>query len=480
MNIHSFVVKTGLVWLGLMAGAGCVAEHNPVYMANGVKIGEVDSTSAIVWTRLTKHPERNIDGKPFPKQSSKDARLGQSFDLPEMQGIAVGIGGQVRITYRRSDEKQPGVSTLWQDVIASSDFTRQIKLEGLRSGTAYSLIAEGRPANSRKASYSVEGSFRTAPSASVAAPASFTVVTGQDYPRRDDKVNGHKIYPQMQRLGHDFFVHTGDIEYYDKPGPFADNRELARFKWNRIYALPYQRSFHNNTASYFIKDDHDTVKNDCWPEQNYGDLTWQQGLAIFREQVPMGPKTYRTIRWGKDLQIWLVEGRDFRSPNNMADGPAKTIWGKEQKEWFFDTVKRSDAAFRVLISPTPIVGPDRGNKNDNHANEGFTHEGNELRKFIGKQRNMFVICGDRHWQYVSVDPETGVREYSCGPTTDEHAGGFKEKDRSSMHRYLKIKGGFLSVTVDRKEDVPSITFRHYGVDGTIYNEDVVSFRKGQL
>ncbi len=77
--------------------------------------------------------------------------------------------------------------------------------------------------------------------------------------------------------------------------------------------MPFQRNFHNNVASYFIKDDHETLKNDCWPGQSYGDITWEDGLEIFREQVPMGEKTYRTIRWGKDLQIWLVEGRDYRS-----------------------------------------------------------------------------------------------------------------------------------------------------------------------
>jgi len=85
---------------------------------------------------------------------------------------------------------------------------------------------------------------------------------------------------------------------------------------------------------------------------------------------------------------------------------------------------------------------------------------------------MFVICGDRHWQYVSVDPKTGVKEYSTGPTTDKHAGGFSQRNKSSMHRYLKVKGGFLSVTVDRVSGIPKITFRHYGVDGSVYNEDV--------
>jgi len=86
---------------------------------------------------------------------------------------------------------------------------------------------------------------------------------------------------------------------------------------------------------------------------------------------------------------------------------------------------------------------------------------------------MYVICGDRHWQYISVDEKTGVKEYSCGPTTDIHAGGFNEKLRSVMHSYLNIKGGFLSVIVERKNRKPKLTFRHYGTDGSIYNEDVI-------
>lgn len=472
-----------IIVMGLVVGGCFVVESGQtktetVHMANGIKFGEVDSTSAIVWTRLTKYPERNIDGTPFPERKNpRDAenRGEYVYDLEKMEAAVPGIKGQVRLTYWPEGSKKQKKSTAWQPVLEDKDFTRQMKLKGLSPGTKYSITAEGRASQNAKITCQVDGGFKTAPKAFAPAKISFTVVTGQEYHRRDDPMNGHKIYPQMLGLGPDFFVHTGDIEYYDKPDPYADNVELARFKWNRIYAMPFQRRFHNETASYFLKDDHDTLRNDCWPGQSYGrDLTWEDGLAIFREQVPMGDKTYRTIRWGKDLQIWLVEGRDFRSPNKMPDGPNKTIWGEEQKKWFFDTVWQSDATFRVLISPTPIVGPDRGEKNDNHANKGFTYEGNQLRKFIGKQKNMFVVCGDRHWQYVSVDPATGTKEYSCGPTTDKHAGGFSEKHRSSMHRYLKIKGGFLSVTVERIDGEPTITFRHHGVDGRIYNEDVIT------
>ena len=41
-----------------------------------------------------------------------------------------------------------------------------------------------------------------------------------------------------------------------------------------------------------------------------GAFTFDQGKAVFLEQVGMGERTYRTVRWGKDLQVWMVEGRD--------------------------------------------------------------------------------------------------------------------------------------------------------------------------
>jgi alkaline phosphatase D len=317
----------------------------------------------------------------------------------------------------------------------------------------------------------VEGGFKTAPSPYESERVVFTVSTGQAYPDQDAVGGGFRIYDAMLKLDPSFFVHTGDILYYDR---LAKALPLARWHWARMYSLPTNVEFHRQVASYFIKDDHDTWMNDCWPTQKtrfMGDFTFEQGLAVFREQVPMGDRTWRTFRWGRNLQIWLVEGRDYRSPNTMPDGPDKTIWGKEQKEWFRRTVNESDATFRMLISPTPIVGPDRKNKHDNHSNKDFEHEGDEIRQFISKQKNMYVICGDRHWQYVSVDKDTGVREYSCGPASDEHAGGWSNDRRYPEHRYLNVTGGFLSVTVDRLQGKPTVIFRHHGVDGDVLNED---------
>ncbi len=426
------------------------------HQATGIKIGEVTAGTAIVWTRLTERRPRAIGEEP----------AGDPANTP-----IAGSPGHVRLVYWPERDEAAKVTTAWQAVDAARDFTRQFALDELKSATTYRIRSEARPGNVETVGSTVEGSFRTARAKDDPAKIVFTVVTGQGFHRRDDATNGHSVYQRMTELDPDFFVHTGDILYYDKPNPVATSAALARLHWQRMYALPFQRTFHNRTSSYFIKDDHDTLKNDCWPGQTAGEFTWKQGLAIFREQVPMGASTYRTVRWGKDLQIWLVEGRDFRSPNRAPDDGTKTIWGREQIEWFKRTVTESDAALRILISPTPLVGPDRTSKNDNHANRGFQREGDMLRQFIGRQKDMFVVCGDRHWQYVSVDPKSGVREYSCGPTTDKHAGGFSQSQRSEKHKYLNIRGGFLSVTVRRVEDKPTVTFRHHAVDGSITNED---------
>jgi alkaline phosphatase D len=446
------------------------------YQATGFKIGEVTDTTANVWTRLTLRSERNSSDAPMVKIVSMKGKRVTGVVYPEgmtvadIRDAAPGTPGQVRVQYATTDQDRI-LRTAWVDVDANRDFTHQFQLEDLAPNTRYRLLVECRSTKGQTPSHSLSGGFVTAPDPDDPARVVFTVSTGQAYGDRDCP-EGYKIYPSMQKLDPNFFVHTGDIVYYDK---LAKTEALARYHWQRTYSLPTNVEFHNHVATYFIKDDHDTWQNDCWPtmqnEKMY-QFTFEQGLAIFPEQVPMREKTYRARRWGKDLQIWMVEGRNFRSDNKMPDGPDKTIWGDEQKAWFKRTVQESDATFRVLISPTPLVGPDRDNKGDNHANKAFTHEGDELRRFIASQKNMVTVCGDRHWQYVSVHPETKVREYSCGPASDEHAGGWRQEDnRPDYHQYLNVTGGFLSAIVERVEDTPTLIFRHHDVDGNVLNED---------
>jgi len=468
------------------------------YLATGIKICEVDTQSAIIWTRLTQNKKRFGKDRPIPIVNYKNPKTAESSNphvdmlLPpdfipvvefpngstvdNLEGSVPGSPGEVRVLYKAADESD-WQAAQWQKVDTKRDFTTQFHLTNLMPSTAYQLKVESRSVKDRKKGHTVNGHFRTASLPDTPARVVFTVTTGQAYNDQDDPGGGYKIYRNMLKLNPHFFVHTGDAVYYD--GVFfydglAKSLDLARWHWARTYSIPTNVEFHRQVASYFMKDDHDTWMDDCWStiETKYmGDFTFKQGQKVFLEQVGMGNQTYRTIRWGKNLQIWLVEGRDYRSPNTMPDGPDKTIWGEEQKEWFKRTVKDSDASFRVLISPTPIVGPDREAKNDNHSNKGFTNEGNELRSFMADQKNMVVICGDRHWQYVSVDDETGLREYSCGPASDKHATGWSNDIRLPEHRYLNVVGGFLEGSVEHQNRKPILIFRHYSVDGKVLNED---------
>jgi alkaline phosphatase D len=335
------------------------------------------------------------------------------------------------------------------------------------------LKVEARDAPGDPVTETPKGSFRTPQRSDVWQDVTFGVVTGQSYWDLDHR-NGYHIYPAMQKANLDFLVPTGDTVYLDSEAPRARTVELARYHWQRMYSLPRHVEFHRFVPGYWEVDDHDSWINDGWPTAKapwMNPLTFEQGFNIFREQVPMGESTYRTIRWGKGLQIWLVEGRLYRSPNTMPDGPDKTIWGKEQLDWLKRTILESDADFRVVISPTPIVGPDRDKgKNDNHANKAFAYEGNHFRMWTKEQKlsNFYSCCGDRHWQYMSIDPGSGLREFSCGPASNQHAGGNPKQPQ--WQPFLRVEGGFLSVSVRRPDNVPTITFRHHDVHGKVVHE----------
>jgi alkaline phosphatase D len=443
--------------------------------AMGTRVGEVTDTSAIVWTRLTAHASRNNDGlKIGPRRDEQGRRVpAEPVTVPveQLEGACPGAAGRVRLRYGLKQDLSDARTTEWVEVSAANDFIHQFRLSGLSPGSRYHYESQTTGPGGSPEHAPLRGRFQTAPPADKPSDFRFCVMTCQGYHDRGHP-DGHTIYPSMQALDPVFTCLTGDLVYYDSNEPRAVTPELARYHWQRMFSLPRLAEFTTNVATYWLKDDHDTVTNDSWPGMKAGTFTFEEGLKIFRQQAPMsdGP-TYRTYRWGRDLQVWFTEGRDFRSPNRMPDGPDKTIWGDEQKAWFKRTVKESTAAWKVLVSPTPLVGPDRTNKNDNHSNKGFQTEGDEIRAWLKANvpDNFFVICGDRHWQYHSVHPETGLHEFSAGAASDEHAGGTPGEDKN-IHRFHRVKGGFLSVTLQPTATGSVIALRHHDIHGAVVHE----------
>jgi alkaline phosphatase D len=465
----------------------CKNEPEGPFFGNGFHNGWADQNSIVLWTRLTAQPEMNRQGPDFIKPAAaklrrldKDAnpdsiyaaQIPSGFKLDQMEGACPGMDGEVKLVFypvRKPDDRK---EIAWTKVDASKNFTLQWKLTSLSPGTKYVVELEARRDKGSAVTASLSGSFRTPPSPDSINALNFCIVTCHDYPRRDDSINGHKIYKSMLEPYPDFLVHTGDIEYYDKPGPFALTEELMRFKWDRIFALPYQRDFYRQVTTYFMKDDHDVLRDDAFPGLKYGTVSWERGLDIFdKEQFPSNDLPYKTIRWGKDLQIWITEGRNFRSKNTDPDGPGKTIWGKEQKEWLFRTLKESDATFKLLISPDPILGPDRDKKSDNYSNRVFKYEGDEIRAFLKQFDNVIICNGDRHWQYVTNIPGTTLWEFSTGAGSDAHAEGWPQADLRPEHRILRVKGGYLRGNVFRTDDSVTIKLMHCDVDGNVVHEE---------
>jgi len=427
----------------------CATKVAEIYLGMGTKVGEVTNNSAIVHIRLTAIPEQ------------------------DSTGLVPGKAGIARIRYSYNPKLRNSIYTDWQPATPETDFSTQFVLPSLRSNRRYYYQVEMKENRKDQPNLSAIGSFRTAPPPNVRDRVRFQVTTGQD-------LRGVDTYRYMALLKPDFLVSTGDNVYYDNPdGGIARTVPLAYQKYQRMYGSKPIVEYFRNVSGYFEKDDHDYRFNDADPYQKgrwlskerlvpglsivgktdgdrYFEEKWlshEEGIQVFKTVFPMSEKTYRTFRWGKGIQIWLLEGRDFRSPNDLPDGPEKTIWGEEQKTWLKKTLLESDADFRLVISPTPIIGPDRPTKRDNHANpRGFWTEGQEFLKWIHDHnlKNLIIICGDRHWQYHSLS-YYGTSEFSCGPTCDEHSvkdkpGQIVERASILVQPYYNLCGGFFTGT----------------------------------
>ncbi|MBN1985229.1 MAG: hypothetical protein JW761_02935, partial [Prolixibacteraceae bacterium] len=238
------------------------------YFGNGFHNGWADQNSIVLWTRLTQHPEGNTGGTPFLVPSAEEhrqlnkeanpekiyrAQIPEGLTLNDMIGACPGAPGEVKLTYYPLLHSENKTETGWMAVDTQKNFTHQWYLNQLQPNTKYVVEMEARQDKKSKVSDKIQGAFRTPPAPETEDNIEFCVVTCHDYWRKDT-TGGHKIYEVMMNLFPDFYVHTGDIEYYDKPEPYALTEELMRFKWDRIFALPLQRKFWTQVTSYFMKD----------------------------------------------------------------------------------------------------------------------------------------------------------------------------------------------------------------------------------
>ncbi|MHC4645895.1 MAG: alkaline phosphatase D family protein [Planctomycetota bacterium] len=343
----------------------------------GQMCGEVTSSSVILQSRLTCGREF-VDGDIPGREGVACFQISKNLafkDNPQSRWVPADQEPVYDTKYKeaRHFAENPNWQnyhqTPWVKVTSENDFIIKQKVENLKSGTRYHYrLLYGSDKNHIKVARTC--TLKTHDSADVESKRSFVVVTGMNhyffyysyYNRTaayegSDRFLGFPALKTIVDMQPDFFLGTGDNVYYDHPVEDtvrAKTKAQLRAKWHEQFSLPRFQQLFAQVPTYWQKDDHDFRYNDSDSTTDRPPSA-ELGIRIFNEQVPIvdpteiNPVTYRTHRVNKLLQIWLVEGRDYRSPNKMPDGPDKTLWGKEQIKWLKKTLLESDAIFKILV-----------------------------------------------------------------------------------------------------------------------------------
>ncbi len=381
-------------------------------------------------------------------------------------------GERVRVRYAPVMEPEAGVEVQARPD-PDRDFTAPVRLRGLQPGTryAYEVTADRE---------SAEGEFATAPTAD--ANASVRLLWSGDLGGKGhcrDIEDGYPIFRPMAQRHPDLFLFVGDTIYADQRcghGAFVPGSDFvattlegyhAKHRYNR--ADPLVQRFFRNTAVYATWDDHE-VENNFWGSE---DPLMPVGRRAFFDYFPIAAsatepeRLYRRVRWGRNVDIFILDTRQYRSSNWMSDGPGKTMLGPEQRAWLIDGVTGSDATWKIIVTSVPLGMFTGGGAADSwssanllglprRSGTGFAHERDEiLRAFHerGVPNVVFVACEVHHGEIVRHEPFPGYvfHEFTAGPLA-ARAGYPLPLDRSLRSRSLGSLGlalNFGEIEADR-------------------------------
>ena len=422
----------------------------------GVANGDVSSTAALIWTRS--------DGSGTVRfQVARDKR----FHRVVRQG---------KVRARKS-----------------ADDTVQIRLRKLSPATHYYY----RFTRGRKRS--AVGTFKTAPSANANRTIRFAWTGDADATPRPGQSkpfwNNGVVYARMAKERNDFNINIGDTIYSDSEVPgITQNAKTVAQKWAKYRLMMGLRSvqrLREAAALYSHWDDHEFM-NDFSPAEDTfhasngevvnipGRTLYKAGETAFRDFQPVTFSTrlgiYRSFRWGRNLQIFLLDERSFRSAkasaNHTCDNPQtgqpdlaptappdkralfaavvpslsapvspaclaaindpnRTMLGTRQLATFESAIKASKATFKVVMTEMEAkqyyaLPYDRW--------EGYEAERQKLLTFLRDNvPNAVLLATDVH-ATLAVDarlktfeqggPEdSGILEVSTGPAATKNVAG---------------------------------------------------------
>jgi alkaline phosphatase D len=351
--------------LARAGAAGLIAIASPAIsrggqrpqFTHGVQSGDVDTTSGMVWTRADR-PSRVLF-EVATRESFADARrLAPLNALPE------------------------------------SDFTVKRLIEGLAPDQQYfyRLTLEDL-ADTNLTSEPIVGRLRTAPAQRRDVRFAWSGDTvGQGYGIDDD---GMLTYATIARHDPDFFLHSGDTIYADNPlkeelelpgGATWRNRIITdekrkvaetldefRGQWKYNLLDRHVRALHAQIPTFFQWDDHEVLNNwspskDLSADARYTEksiaLLSARAARAFHEMLPVRltpaepSRIYRKIAYGPLLDVFFLDMRSYRGPNNAPMettlSPAARLLGETQVEWLKRALAESKATWKIIAADMPL------------------------------------------------------------------------------------------------------------------------------
>jgi phosphodiesterase/alkaline phosphatase D-like protein len=456
----------GLVALALLAtaaGAGAKAKG----FKYGVSSGDVTDTSAILWAKA------NSPGKTYL----------QATDKPTF-GSCVKQNSVAKVKAKKGH-----------------DNTVQAEVDGLSPATEF-FYRFCKPNGAR----SDTGRFTTAPKAKTGKTIHFALAGDQDarpVPGGTTPYwNNFEVWKQILGEHNDFNVLLGDTIYSDTEVPgytLADVATTVKQKW-QVYKTnlgmkPWVKA--RSSAAYYAHwDDHEFINDfarseNVFPYSNNGvaqgnttisgEEIYKRGVKAFTDYNPItySKKTgiYRSVRWGKNLEIFFLDERSFRSSRadygGACDNPAgsgspdlaptapqstrnvfslvapplanpappacvaaindpnRTMLGSTQLQKFENAIKKSKATFKVIFNEVPIqqfyaLPYDRW--------EGYEAERSALLHYLAANvQNSVFLTTDVHAnmvndaRYNTLGPagvqNSGILDITSGPVATESYAG---------------------------------------------------------
>ncbi len=281
------------------------------------------------------------------------------------------------------------------------------QIEGLTPGTEYEYeivspdISYPKPTTFK---------FKTQPKDS--KPFDFSVATGSCCCLRDKSIgkagrmynaaSGYRIYNSIARQKPDYMAWLGD-NIYLRNGEW-NSMEGVCCRYTHTRSLPQMQKLLRTGHHFSTWDDHDYGYNNGNTYSRSKDYALD-GFNLFWANPKTHPDGVKGIYYSYKIgyaEFFMTDDRYFRSPDTLPDGENKAFLGKEQLNWLIQSLKKSDAEFKIVAIGSQFLNP-----NPEPRKEGFWKDYNtEAKALINeiqkeKIEGVLFLTGDVHYTVLS-------------------------------------------------------------------------------